>query len=155
MKPDDGLDDIWLSTCHFLSEWFMTYATDLVDPSHHETGVTYYCVTVFGGYFGSCLSIMYCNDDASCEATWRNILCRWFTAVDDASDLVFQPCRIFARHAKMSYSYVIYAAWCRPVPSCGVRLSVWPGGCLACLRIVLKLVKIFSNFFHQRVDAPL
>lgn len=66
MKPDDGSDDIWLSTCHILDD-FMTSATDSIVWSHVETGITT-SVTVLGCDFDSWLLVIY-SYDASCEAT--------------------------------------------------------------------------------------
>jgi len=73
MKPDDGSDDIWLSTRRIVGD-FMTYATDSIDWSHRKTGIST-CMTAFGC---NCLWSL----DAYCEATWtKNIYCHWCTAV--------------------------------------------------------------------------
>ena len=40
MRPDDGLDDIWLSTCGIPDDDSMTSTTDSIDWSHLKTGIT-------------------------------------------------------------------------------------------------------------------
>ena len=104
MRPDEGLDDIWLSTCQSYSWWWWWFYDVHNRIDRLVTPQDRHFMTVFDRHCGRlCLWIIYCHD-ASCEATWRIRLlsllhgCGWCIS-----------CGLLLDHAKISYVVSFFA----------------------------------------------